>query len=269
MPELIEVEHYRRLAAEAVTGRRITEVVAEDAWYLKGGIDQTTLSAAIVGTSVRGARRRGKLLLLDVADVGDVARGGVGVLGLRFGMSGRLVVDGQAPIGRLLYAPAVSDPRFDRFALGFSDGGSLRMSDPRRLGGVELDPVEDRLGPDALHLSSTQLTTALASSRAPVKARLLDQRRIAGIGNLLADEMLWRAGLSPKRGCDGLGAAERRRLHRHLRATLDDLLERGGSHLGDLMGERHPGGHCPRDGRPLARDVVGGRTTWWCPAHQR
>ena len=85
----------------------------------------------------------------------------------------------------------------------------------------------------------------------------------------MADEVLWRAGLDPRRPAGGLDERELRRLHRHLRRVADDLLARGGSHLGDVVDARAPGGVCPRDGAGLVRDVVGGRTTWWCPAHQR
>lgn len=97
----------------------------------------------------------------------------------------------------------------------------------------------------------------------------MDQSRIAGLGNLLADEILWRAGLDPARPAAELDDEEVRRLHRHTRATLDRLLDRGGSHTGDLMAERHRHGVCPRDGTSLARRTIGGRTTYSCPLHQR
>ncbi len=103
---------------------------------------------------------------------------------------------------------------------------------------------------------------------APLKARLMDQERLAGIGNLLADEILWRAGLAPGRRAP-LTEDELRALHRSLRGTLRQLARRGGSHTGDLMEERQAGGRCPLDGAELRREVVGGRTTYWCPAHQR
>jgi formamidopyrimidine-DNA glycosylase len=109
----------------------------------------------------------------------------------------------------------------------------------------------------------------LAGSAAPLKARLLNQSCLAGVGNLIADEVLWRAGLAPVRPAASLSRNEVRRLHRHLGRTIADLIERGGSHRGDLMEQRHPGGICPRDGTALARSTVGGRTSWWCPAHQR
>ena len=101
-----------------------------------------------------------------------------------------------------------------------------------------------------------------------LKARLLDQRRVAGLGNLLVDEALWRAGLSPLREARSLDAPESARLHRNIRRTLAVLGERGGSHTGDLQPARVRGGCCPRDGTPLRREQVGGRTTYWCPEHQ-
>jgi formamidopyrimidine-DNA glycosylase len=262
LPELAEVEVYRRLA-ERVVGRRVAEVVAPDAWYLKRGLTAEATAAALEGRRVTDVRRTGKLLLLDTDD------GGGPVLGLHFGMSGRLLVDGAAALDDLAYASNRELEAWDRFALTFTDGGDLRMRDPRRLGGVELEPDEARLGPDALTVTASGLTRALAASHAPLKARLMDQAHLAGVGNLAADEVLWRAGLDPARPARSLTPAERRRLHRHLRATLADLLARGGSHTGELMAERRPGGVCPKDGTPLVRRTVGGRTTWSCPRHQR
>ena len=260
MPELPEVEAYRRLG-ERVVGRRVAEVVAPDAWYLKRRLTAAGLAAAVEGRRLTAVRRTGKLLMYDTDDSGPV-------LGLRFGMSGRLVVDGAAGVDSLLYSSDRVLDRYDRFGLRFDNGGELVIRDPRRLGGVELDPVEARLGPDALTIGPAALARALAGSRAPLKARLLDQSRVAGVGNLAADEALWRAGLDPARPAGALAPAELRRLHRHLRGTMADLIDRGGSHRGELMAERRPGGVCPRDGTPLLRRTVGGRTTWSCPRHQ-
>jgi formamidopyrimidine-DNA glycosylase len=259
VPELVEVERYRTLAEEALD-RTISAVVSSDAWFLKGGATAPVLEAALVGRRLTDARRIGKLLLLDIDD-GQV-------VGVRFGMTGSLLVDGADPVGRLLYSPTRYDPQWDRWSVTFVDGGRLVVHDPRRLGGVSLDPDLSHLGPDAASLSVAGLARSLAGSSAPLKARLLDQARVAGIGNLIADEVLWRAGLSPLRPASSLTPPEVRRLHRHLGRTLIDLTDRGGSHLGNLMDERHIGGICPKDGTPLARSTVGGRTTWWCPAHQ-
>jgi formamidopyrimidine-DNA glycosylase len=265
MPELPEVEGYRSLAERAALGRTIATVDAPDAWYLKRGLVADDAADALVGCALLVARRRGKLLLLDA---GPSPGPPTVVLGLHFGMSGRLIVDGQASVERLLYAPSGDERRHDRFTLHFVDGGWLTMRDARRLGAVELDPDEERLGPDALTISTAELRLALDGSSVALKARLLDQSRIAGVGNLIADEVLWRAGLAPNRPAGSLTATELRRLHRTLRTGLQDLIRRGGSHMGDLQPQRHPGGYCPRDRAPLSRTVVGGRTTWWCPRHQ-
>ncbi len=260
MPELPEVEAYRRLAEERALGRIIDEVIAPDAWYLKGGVDAGAVTTALVGQTFTAARRIGKLLLLDTEDL---------VVGLRFGMTGRLMVDDADAVGELLYTSKADRPEWDRFALRFADGGIFRMQDPRRLGGVLLDPEEARLGVDAATVTLPTLRAVLGSSTAPLKARLMNQAHLAGVGNLLADEALWRAGLDPTRPAGGLGAAEIRRLQKHLVATIADLSERGGSHTGDLRPHRAPGGRCPKDGAELVRATVGGRTTWWCPKHQR
>jgi formamidopyrimidine-DNA glycosylase len=261
VPEGIEIELYRRTAERAV-GRRIIEVEAPDAWFLKRGLTAPVLVDALVGRQLTAARRRGKLLLLDTSDGGPV-------LGLRFGMTGRLVVDGRQGIEELEYGSARDLAAWDRFVLGFAGGGQLRLNDPRRLGGVELDPDEAMLGVDAFAIRPRELAAALARSTAPLKARLMDQGRIAGIGNLLADEILWRAGLDPARPAGSLDDAERGRLLRALRAVLAELLAAGGSHLGRLQVARQPGGLCPRDGTPLERRTIGGRTTYSCPRHQR
>ncbi|MCU1354454.1 MAG: DNA-(apurinic or apyrimidinic site) lyase, partial [Acidimicrobiales bacterium] len=217
---------------------------------------------ALTGRAIGGTRRIGKLLLVDTSDEGPT-------LGLRFGMTGRLVLDGHGPIDRLEYSSTRDLPGWNRFGLRFQDGGALVISDPRRLGGVELEPDTSGLGPDALAITEAELRRVLATSTAPLKARLLDQARIAGLGNLLVDETLWRAGLDPARAARSLTPAEVRRLHRHIGRTVRLLDERGGSHTGDLQSERRVEGRCPRDGAELQRRTVGGRTTWSCPVHQR
>jgi formamidopyrimidine-DNA glycosylase len=259
MPEMIEIEHYRRLA-DQVVGRSVRRVHAPDPWYLKAGTTAAALRRALRGATVTGTRRIGKLLLLDTDGP---------IVGLRFGMTGRLLVDGTGPIERLEYSSARVEPAWVRFGLGFEDGGDLRIVDPRRLGGVILDPDTSPLGPDALAVRERDLREGLAASRAPLKAWLLDQGRVAGVGNLIADEVLWRAGLDPARPAGSLTAEEVAVLHRTLRRTIQLLTRRGGSHTGDLQVARVRGATCPRDGTPLQRRTVGGRTTYSCPAHQR
>lgn len=284
MPELIEVETYRR-QAEAVVGRTIADVPVLDPIGLRGA-DPEEIRRDLVGCRIEAADRIGKLLLLPttcsaaVARSSDLAAGRPGdlaaateqagpTIGLRFGMTGRLLVDGDASIQELLYGGSGDDPGWDRHVLAFTDGSELRLRDPRRLGGLELDPDTDRLGPEASTVTADELAAALDRSRAPVKARLLDQSRLAGLGNLLVDEILWRAGIDPARRCGDLAAGEIAPLAETIRTTVADLTTRGGSHTGDLQVARVPGAGCPRDGTPLERATVGGRTTYRCPQHQR
>lgn len=259
MPEMLEVEIYRQ-AAMSTIGRTIEAVDAPDAWFLKGGLDARALRLALVGRSFAAARRVGKLLLLDV-DGGPT-------LGLRFGMTGVLELDGTDALDGLVYGGSRRNPAWERLAVHFEGGGALRMRDARRLGGVELDPDESRLGPDAAGIDRRSLAALLAESTAPLKARLMDQARLAGLGNLLTDDALWRARLDPARASNSLEPAEVATLHRSIRTTLRVLGRRGGSHTGDLQAERHRGGRCPRCGAELQRRTVGGRTTFSCPEEQ-
>jgi formamidopyrimidine-DNA glycosylase len=261
MPEMLEVETARALIEARALHREIAGVHAPDAWFLKRGLTPNAVGAALKGQSFVAARRRGKLILVDLS--------GGGVLGLHLGMSGRVLVDDEAAGDPLLYATNKPDQAWHRFGVTFTDGGSMYVRDPRRLGAVELDPDEDRLGPDAFDLTLAQLRTMAGKSRAPVKAVLMDQSRIAGLGNLLVDEALWRAGIDPARTARDLTAEEVKRLHRAIRDTLRILGRRGGSHTGDLTSARGPGLHCPKDGAPLLRRTVAGRTTYSCPVHQR
>lgn len=258
MPELIEVETYRQ-QAEAVVGRTIADAPVLDPLGLRGA-DPDAVRHELVGRRVEAAERLGKLLLLPTDGP---------VIGLRFGMTGRLLVDGAAAIEALLHGGRGDDGGWDRHVLTFTDGSELRIRDPRRLGGLQLDPDTSRLGPEASTVTAEQLVRAVAGSRAPVKARLLDQSRLAGLGNLLVDEALWRAGIDPGRPCTELTEDEAAGLAGTIRATVADLTARGGSHTGDLQVARMPGAGCPRDGTPLERTRVGGRTTYRCPAHQR
>jgi formamidopyrimidine-DNA glycosylase len=255
---MLEVETYRR-QGEAVVGRTVSDVDVPDAWYVKRGSPDEVV-AAVTGRMIEGVRRIGKLLVLDLDDRTR--------LGLRFGMSGRLIVDGGASIDRLQYASGRNNPAWDRFGLRFTDGSDLRIRDPRRLGGVELEPDEGRLGVDASHARPRDVEAALRGSRAPLKARLLDQARVAGIGNLMADEILFAAGLDPARPAGGLTPTELRRLHQAIGRVIVELTARGGSHTGDARQAMALDGRCPRDGAALQVRRIGGRTTVSCPVHQ-
>ncbi len=142
MPEGVEIELYRR-SAEAAIGRTITSVEADDAWYLKGGTTADEIVAAAVGAEIDAARRIGKLLVLDLSSGHR--------LGLRFGMTGRLIVDAVASIDHLEYSSRRDEPEWDRFVLHFADGGSLRCPRPAAARGRERRPRREFPGFRCLH----------------------------------------------------------------------------------------------------------------------
>ncbi len=251
---------YRQLADRTV-GLTVESVEAPDSWFLKGDTTAEELTAAVAGEKVTQTRRVGKLMLLDFSSGHR--------LGVRFGMTGRLIVGEEAAIDYLEYSSQRNDPAWDRFKLLFADGGDMVVRDPRRLGGIELDPDESRLGSDVFSVTLAQLRSTVFVGSVAIKARLLDQKRVAGVGNLIADETLWRAGIDPARQAGALTADEERRLHRRLRSVVKEFLAKGGSHMGRLQSERHRDGRCPDDGAELDRRTVGGRTTYSCPVHQR
>lgn len=257
MPEALEAEIYRRAATRCV-GRTIDSVEVDERQMMAA-----ELMAELPGRRIVGTARRGKVVRLDLDGGDDRA------LGLHFGMTGRLVVDGQSAIDRLEYASGRDDAAWDRLRLGFTDGTTLRVNDPRRWAVFTLDPSFDRLGPDVFELDADLLAERLARRRAAIKAILLDQSVVAGYGNLCIDEVLYQACVSPFTPADRLGADGIAAITEATAVHLPAMLERGGSHTGTLDPEvRAQLPPCPRDGTPLRRDTVGGRTTVWCPVHQ-
>jgi formamidopyrimidine-DNA glycosylase len=264
VPELPEAESARAVIERAALGRPIVAVDDTDT-YVCRPFRPGQIAAALTGTTLTAAHRRGKTLWCDTAS-GPV-------LGIHLGMSGKIVI--AAPDGTEIdggdhweFGRVPGDYRWSRFALTFADGGMLRLVDPRRLGRIRLDPALDSLGPDAATISAAQFESAIQHGHAPLKARLLDQHALAGVGNLLADEILWQAGLNPGRPVDTLSGPDVRQLYQALHETIAQALRDGGVHTLPLTAHRHPGGHCPRDGAELRRTTVGGRTTFWCPVHQ-
>ena len=152
MPEILEVELYRALAEQALH-RPIEKVWMVDARYGRGGTTPGRLRSALVGHTFTAARRHGKLMLLDTEGP---------TLGVRFGMTGGLVVDGREALDRLQYGPGVFGKQWVRARVTFDDGGTLLVHDPRRFGSLELAPDESRLGPDALTVTRKELVTALS-----------------------------------------------------------------------------------------------------------
>ncbi|MDT0306608.1 DNA-formamidopyrimidine glycosylase family protein [Streptomyces sp. DSM 44917] len=259
MPELPDVEDFRRTLDSCARGRRVEHVEVADSGVLRGLTPQR-MRRALTGRTVAGSERRGKWLL---------ARTDGPTLLLHFGMTGRLACLG----------PEDRAARHDRVTLALDDGRRLAYRDQRKLRGLWLAFREEDVGrvigdqgPDALSLTRSQLDGLLAGRRARVKAVLTDQSALAGLGNLLGDEILWRARIAPARRADDLGPDERGRLATALRQVLRDSVRAGHVPTRDswLTGHRDdPDATCPRCGGPLARDRIAGRTTAWCPHCQR
>lgn len=256
MPELPDVEHARGILSRSATGRRIERVVTTDPGILRN-TDAENLDRALGGHRFEEPERHGKWLLAWTT--------GPALL-IHFGMTG-LLVPADGPDGR---------HRHDRVIIEL-DRGELRYRNMRKLGGVwlahdraEAGTILGPLGPDALSLDRRGFRSLLERRRGQVKAALMDQRLLAGIGNLLADEALWRAGVHPARRIEDLGPEERDRLFVATRSVVRTSVERFDRlPSGWLIHVRgRPDAVCPRCGTPLGRTVVGGRTTYFCPRHQ-
>ncbi len=246
MPELPEAER-ARLTLESALGRRVAEIDDHDTYVCRPH-PPGEIAAALRGETFIAAGRQGKFLWLET-DGGPT-------LGLHLGMTGRIVLDPATAL------------KSDRFRVEFEDGGSFVLRDPRRLGRAVLNPSHAHLGPDAALVTRDQFRERIGGSRMAIKARLLHQGAISGVGNLLADEALWQARISPKRPASELSTEELDNLRRVVRRTLRQAIKLGGAHTGPFVQARGREGHCPRDATPLAQATIGGRTTFWCPVCQ-
>jgi formamidopyrimidine-DNA glycosylase len=274
VPELPEVESARAVIERAALGREIVDVDDSDTYECRPH-RPGEIRTALVGRHLTAIHRQGKSMWCDTSGVTGQSRSDAAgpALGLHLGMSGKIVIaDGRGDEieggdywerGR-----PNGDYRFSRFSLTFADGGSLLLIDPRRLGRVRLDPPVDALGPDARQITRAQFRAAFGRGTAPVKARLLNQDAIAGIGNLLADHVLWQAKIHPARPVDELAPADIDRLFRAVRRSVEASVTGGGVHTLPILSFRKPDAHCPRCGAPMVRGKVGGRTTWWCSREQ-
>ena len=179
-----------------------------------------------------------------------------------------VVCDAKADWVAIGHVTKLSALPSDRFSVRFADGGGFALRDRRRLGRAVLNPDYSHVGPDAAHVSRKDFRRLIGRGRAPIKARLLDQSAISGIGNLLADQALWQARIDPRRRTGDLTEEELDRLRREVRSTVRSALRKGGAHTGRFIAARERDGVCPRDGTPLHTARIGGRTTYWCPVEQ-
>ncbi|MEV7452371.1 Fpg/Nei family DNA glycosylase [Streptomyces nigra] len=258
MPELPDVEGFRGVLRTCAQGRTVRRIEVRDPGVLHG-VDARRLREALEGRRITGAERHGKWLL---------ARTGGPTLALHFGMTGSLVCAGpDDPV----------DPH-DRVLFTLSGDRRLRYRDQRKLRGLWLAEDESDVvrllagqGPDALDVDRERFEEALRGRRGTVKGVLLDQSAVAGLGNLLADEILWRARLSPDRPVRELTDSDRGGLYRQMRRTLRSAVPTGRvpPRASWLTGRRDdPDPRCPRCRAPLRRTRVAGRTTVWCPGCQ-
>jgi formamidopyrimidine-DNA glycosylase len=271
VPELPEVESARAVIERTVLGQRIVVIEDVDPYVCRPHTAED-FDSALVGRRLGPVMRRGKQLALVTSPLRGQRSGGPH-LGLHLGMGGRIVVtdssDRVVPDGDSTHGLAGEHQhRWDRFTVQFANGMALRLVDKRRFGRVRLDPDVAALGPDALDVGLAEFRRLHSRGTTTIKARLLDQSVLAGIGNLLADEALWQSKISPAKRVDRLEPAEVAALHRALRQALRRSIAAGGSHTGRVIPARHEGGTCPRCGAPMRHGTVGGRSTWWCEREQ-
>lgn len=274
MPELPEVETIRRQLAPLLVGRRFERVSINDP-RLTRPHDPAGVAAELEGEQVASVDRRGKYLVV------------------RF-RSARSLLIHLRMTGSLAYAPAgiLRDDPHRRAVVTLDNGADVAYRDVRRFGTwlllepEELEPyLAARIGAEPLEPGFTVgfLAARLSGRRAPIKAALLDQRTVAGLGNMYADEALWHAGVHPLRPAGAITTAELRALRRALRRTLETGIAREGATLRDYStpdGGRgamqdelevygRDGEPCERCGSPIEKIRAGGRGTWYCPSCQR
>jgi formamidopyrimidine-DNA glycosylase len=273
MPELAEFELYRKRWHLAGVGERVARVLTHDTKKLLRELDVPAVRRVLVGARLKSSAAAAKQLLFRFS--------GHGWLGIHLGMSGELSVG----------PPTYEQGRHDHLVI-VTENHALVFNDPRMFGSVDfhvgVQPPDwwSRIAPAIL---SPQFTVAAVAAflerrrRAPIKAVLLMQERFPGIGNWMADEILWRAAIHPARLAGSLSPAEVRALWRGCRTVcrqaLNAIAGRGDKLPKDLnvgiprtwlfKHRWQRGGRCPKTGKPLAHATIGGRTTCWSPARQK
>jgi formamidopyrimidine-DNA glycosylase len=265
MPELPDVELYKRYLDEHALGQTIERVAVNDARIL-GDLAPKAFVARLSGDRFEDSRRHGKHLMVRLKKGGWLT--------LHFGMTGDL----------FWFENERDDPPYDRVRFDFRDGGHLAYVNRRMLGRVGLADDADafvraeELGPDALDpaFDFAAFAKALEGRRRDVKSVLMDQALIAGIGNIYADEILFQARVHPKTAVSALSGKQREKLFEQIKSVLktaiacgagaEQLLERLPDHY--LLPEREKGGRCPRCGGAIETLKSGGRTSYFCPRCQ-
>ncbi len=270
MPELPEVETIAEGLRRGVRGRRITEVVVLFPAMLDDPED--LFRRRLLHGVIERVYRRGKMLIADLST-------GYSLI-VHLGMTGRL----------LLLAPSSPVEKHTHFILGVGPDLHLRYQDVRRFGFIRTLPVgevqtfleDGRLGREPFEITVDELAGVLASRRTGLKALLLGQTVVAGIGNIYADEILHRCGIHPLQPACGLTEDQVERLHSGMRAILEQAIKDKGSSVSDYVDAagnngsyqnrhavyRRTGRPCPACGTPIVREVIAGRSTHYCPKCQ-
>jgi formamidopyrimidine-DNA glycosylase len=262
LPELPEVETVVRSIAPHIVGRRIEHAQFFSQRVTRGGLDTT--AKAVAGATIRAVRRRGKQILIDLDR---------GLLYVHLGMTGKLLWN-ETP------------GKYTRALLEL-DSGALLYDDVRQFGRAEffehVPEIFERVGPDALSITFDEFYARLKKHAGALKPLLLNQRFVAGIGNIYADELLFAAGIHPRASARRISRARAKRMYEHLIAVLQLAIRHRGSSISDYVdaaGERgafqqlhnvygREGQPCPRCGAPIRRIVVGQRGTYYCSRCQR
>lgn len=256
MPELPEVERFRRCLESTSLHQTIDKVEVRDGRILDG-IGPRDFEERLAGLQFQSALRHGKRLFLKAGDRVWLT--------FHMGMTGSL---------RYLTKDIHDSSGHDRIIICFGQGGRLIFDDPRIFGRAGLTAdlesfIEDRgLGPDILDLDWSAFQEILGRKRGRIKSVLLDQSAMAGLGNLYSDEALFQAGICP--GARSLDKDHQKRLFQAIQMVMETALS-SGSDLPEsfLIHSRKRGGRCPLDGSLLMRSKVAGRTTYYCPKHQK
>jgi len=258
MPELPEVEMARRYLEAFALLQTIRKAEVKDERIL-ARVSAKELEEALAGKQFDCAMRHGKRLFLKINETL--------YLTLHLGLTGRLIY----------LESGAMEPHHTRLLIAFENGRSLAFDDPRIFGEVSLAKgpqaflAERKIGPDALQLDLDGFLEIMNSRRGLIKPALLNQRLIAGLGNLYADEALFLAGICPRARSLTIGQlttlfSSIQEVLKTALATNADLEKLPESYL---LPHRHPKGRCPRDGANLSREKIGGRTSYYCPEHQK
>ena len=262
MPELPDVEYYRAYLDATSLHQRIKTVEVRAPRILER-VTEGELRSALAGHSFQSTRRHGKYAFVELDGAG-----GCGWLVMHFGMTGRLAYFGDIE----------DDPKHDRLCIGFANGSFLAFVNQRKFGHIaltnspELFADKKGLGPDALGVSRDAFMERFSGRRGRVKTAFMNQKVLAGIGNIYADEILFGAGVHPKTPVHALDDDALGKLYDVmgvvLRAAIAARVRHEAIPPSFLLPHRRDGGVCPLDGTPLENMKISGRTAYFCPAHQ-